>query len=64
MSRIMIDNEDEAVTEIAWTNKDGDIESILNSDGYIKSGLQWTYREDIPKSIKALEKAKELGWWE
>ena len=64
MSRIMIDNEDEAVTEIAWTNKDGDIESILNSDGYIKAGLQWTYREDIPKLIKALEKAKELGWWE
>ena len=64
MSRIMIDNEDEAVTEIAWTNKEGDIESILNSDGYIKSGLQWTYREDIPKLIKALEKAKELGWWE
>lgn len=64
MSRIMIDNEDEAVTEIAWTNKDGDIESILNSDGYIKSGLQWTYREDISKLIKALEKAKELGWWE
>ena len=64
MSRIMIDNEDEAVTEIAWTNKEGDIESILNCDGYIKSGLQGTYREDIPKLIKALEKAKELGWWE
>ena len=67
MSRLFIDSGDE-VDEIAWTSYDGQEKFIVNNAKTIcihaAEGMQsHIYKEDIPKLMKALEKAKELGWW-
>lgn len=52
----------EEITEICWKDKDGDEDRIELADESIIY-LPSIYKEDIPKLIKALQKAKELGWW-
>jgi hypothetical protein len=52
----------EGITEICWQDKDGNKEGIEQGiEGIIY--LSSIYKEDVPKLIKALQKAKELGWW-
>lgn len=68
MASISIDDEYENITEITWATNEG-VESISLpvgdairiKDSNADNVYIWT--EDIPKLIKALQKAKELGWW-
>ncbi len=50
------------ITEICWKEKEGEEESIQKDGGLIELP-SCIWQEDVPKLIKALQKAKELGWW-
>ena len=68
MTKIFIDNEDESkITQIAWMNDDGGEEYIEDCVLTIRfvddCGDYAVIKKDVPKLLKALEKAKELGWW-
>lgn len=72
MGKFYVDNgNQESIDEICWENVDGDLEGI-SLVNFRDDTLKFTdanddqvcfYRKDIPKLLKALEKAKELGWW-
>lgn len=68
MSKIFITDVDNSVIdEIAWINDDGEEECIVDNTVavLIKDDCSdfAIIKKDIPKLIKALEKAKQLGWW-
>ncbi len=52
----------EEITEICWVGKEGEDEGIEEDAGLINLP-SCVWKEDVPKLIKALQKAKELGWW-
>jgi hypothetical protein len=68
MAKIYIDGSEQKVTEICWINKGGKEEQIREYGVSVEikdsAGCSTLiYKEDIPKLIKALNRAKELGWW-
>lgn len=70
MSRIFIDETvPNTIDEIAWKTRGGEEESVKkcrNNTMVIRDTCGEEiiiYWEDIPKLMKALLKAKELGWW-
>ncbi len=52
----------EEITEICWVDREGEGEGI-EEDGGLINLPSCVWKEDVPKLVKALQKAKELGWW-
>jgi hypothetical protein len=52
----------EEITEICWQDEDCDMQWLENGIHTVTFPSE-VYKKDVPKLIKALQKAKELGWW-
>jgi hypothetical protein len=68
MTKIYIDDDVSEIVEIAWVDEDGCDESIRITGNALEinnssADITRIFKGDIPKLIKALNKAKELGWW-
>lgn len=67
MARISIDEENK-ITQISWEDSDGEVKYIeLNNNSislHSNNGCESIINKpDVTKLLKALSKAKELGWW-
>ena len=68
--RIEIEEDLPTITEITWKNQGGEVESIdtdFDEEEVVvfRDDCENTatyYRKDLPKILKAVEKAIELGW--